>query len=89
MHEKTKLLTLTSDVIFKNFFMNENTIEYTAEFINLITGIPKEEIMKKAVFENIELPIINKNSKRYKCDIIIGIAKQLINLEMNASIMKE
>ena len=85
MHEKTKLLTLTSDVIFKNFFMNENTIEYTAEFINLITGIPKEEIMKKAVFENIELPIINKNSKRYKCDIIIGIAKQLINLEMNAS----
>ena len=85
MYEKTKLLTLTSDVIFKNFFMNENTIEYTAEFINLITGIPKEEIMKKAVFENIELPIINKNSKRYKCDIIIGIAKQLINLEMNAS----
>ncbi len=85
MHEKTKLLNLTSDVIFKNFFMNENTIEYTAEFINLITGIPKEEIMKKAVFENIELPIINKNSKRYKCDIIIGIAKQLINLEMNAS----
>ena len=67
MHEKTKLLNLTSDVIFKNFFMNENTIEYTAEFINLITGIPKEEIMKKAVFENIELPIINKNSKRYKC----------------------
>lgn len=85
MHEKTKLLNLTSDVIFKNFFMNENTIEYTAEFINLITGIPKEEIIKKAVFENIELPIINKNSKRYKCDIIIGIAKQLINLEMNAS----
>lgn len=30
MHEKTKLLNLTSDVIFKNFFMNENTIEYTA-----------------------------------------------------------
>ena len=85
MYEKTKLLTLTSDVIFKNFFMNENTIEYTAEFINLITGIPKEEIMKKAVFENIELPIINKNSKRYKCDIIIGIAKQLINVEMNES----
>ncbi len=80
-----RLLELTSDVVFKNFFMSENTIEYTAEFINLITGIPKEEIMNNAIFENIELPIIHKNSKQYKCDIIISIASKIINLEMNSS----
>lgn len=78
----TKLLELTSDVVFKSFMMSENTIDYKARLIHLITGLPEDDL-KKAVYESIELPVSNKNDKVYKTDIIVRINKNIINIEMN------
>ena len=81
--EKTRLLDLTSDPVFKEFMLSEDTKEYTAKLINLITKIPKEEILKHSVFNNVEIPIRNKKDKRYRTDIIITIMNNIINIEMN------
>ena len=83
MKEKTRVLELTSDVVFKSFMLSEETKEYSARLISLITKIPEEEVLKNAVFNNIEIPIRNKKDKRYKADIIITVMKNIINIEMN------
>lgn len=81
--EKVKILELTSDIVFKSFMLSEDTKEYTARLISLITKIPEKEILKNAVFNNVELPVKNKSDKRYRTDIIITIVKNIINIEMN------
>lgn len=83
MLEKVKILELTSDIVFKSFMLSEDTKEYTARLISLITKIPEKEILKNAVFNNVELPVKNKSDKRYRTDIIITIVKNNINIEMN------
>ncbi len=83
MLEKVKILELTSDIVFKSFMFSEDTKEYTARLISLITKIPEKEILKNAVFNNVELPVKNKSDKRYRTDIIITIVKNIINIEMN------
>ena len=83
MLEKVKILELTSDIVFKSFMLSEDTKEYTARLISLITKIPENEILKNAVFNNVELPVKNKSDKRYRTDIIITIVKNIINIEMN------
>lgn len=83
MLEKVKILELTSDIVFKSFMLSEDTKEYTARLISLITKIPEKEILKNAVFNNVELPVKNKSNKRYRTDIIITIVKNIINIEMN------
>lgn len=83
MLEKVKILELTSDIVFKSFMLSEDTKEYTAKLISLITKIPEKEILKNAVFNNVELPVKNKSDKRYRTDIIITIVKNIINIEMN------
>lgn len=83
MLEKVKILELTSDIVFKSFMLSEDTKEYTARLISLITKIPEKEILKNAVFNNVELPVKNKIDKRYRTDIIITIVKNIINIEMN------
>ena len=83
MLEKVKILELTSDIVFKSFMLSEDTKEYTARLISLITKIPEKEILKNAVFNNVELPVKNKSDKRYRTDIIITIVNNIINIEMN------
>ena len=83
MLEKVKILELTSDIVFKSFMLSEDTKESTARLISLITKIPEKEILKNAVFNNVELPVKNKSDKRYRTDIIITIVKNIINIEMN------
>ena len=83
MLEKVKILELTSDIVFKSFVLSEDTKEYTARLISLITKIPEKEILKNAVFNNVELSVKNKSDKRYRTDIIITIVKNIINIEMN------
>ena len=46
MLEKVKILELTSDIVFKSFMLSEDTKEYTARLISLITKIPEKEILK-------------------------------------------
>lgn len=81
--EKVRILELTSDPIFKAFMMSEDTREYTAKLINLITGIPRDEILKHSIFNNVEIPVRNKKDKRYRTDIIITVLNNIINIEMN------
>lgn len=78
-----KILELTSDIVFKSFMMSEETREYSARLISLITKIPEEEIMRNAVYNNVEIAVKNKKDKRYKADIIITVMKNIINIEMN------
>ena len=40
----TKLLELTSDVVFKAFMISEKTNRYKARLISLITNIPESEL---------------------------------------------
>jgi predicted transposase/invertase (TIGR01784 family) len=78
----TKLLELTSDVVFKAFMISEKTNEYKARLISLITNIPESELLK-AKYQSIELPINNKKDKVYKTDIIVSIKNSILSLEMN------
>lgn len=78
----TKLLELTSDVVFKSFMMSDKTKDYKARLIHLITGLPEKEL-REAKYESIELPISNKKDKIYKTDIIVKIEKNIKNIEMN------
>lgn len=78
-----ELPSLTSDVIFKSFMLDDDVKEYKAELINLITGIPKIDILNNSVYINNELPIRDKHDKRYRCDIILKISNNIINIEMN------
>ena len=79
----TELPSLTSDIIFKSFMLDDDVKEYKAELIHLITNIPKEDILNNSIYINNELPINTRNNKRYRCDIILSISNNIINIEMN------
>lgn len=78
----TKLLELTSDVVFKAFMISEKTNRYKARLISLITNIPESELLK-AKYQSVELPVNNKKDKVYKTDIIVSIKNSILSLEMN------
>ena len=75
---------ITSDVVFKAFMISENTREYKARLIHLITGIDEEKL-KEAEYVSKEYPASNKKDKIYKSDIVVKIEKNILNIEMNAS----
>ena len=77
-----KTLELTSDVVFKAFMLSENTKNYKARLIHLITNIPEEDL-RKAIYTSEELKVNNKNDKIYKTDIIVKVEKNIISIEMN------
>ena len=64
--------------------MSENTKNYKARLIHLITGLPEEDL-KEAIYESTELPVNNKHDKVYKTDIIVKIDNHIINIEMNGN----
>ena len=83
MEYKRKYLELTSDVIFKEFMMSEKTREFKAELLNIITKIPKKELLK-AEYSSKELVGQHMNSKVYRTDIIVNVRnKNLLIIEMN------
>ena len=75
-----KLLELTSDSVFKSFMLSENTKNYKARLIHLVTKLPEEDL-KKALYTSEENPY--KTSKVMRNDIIARIDGHIINLEMN------
>ncbi len=77
-----KLLELTSDVVFKSFMLSEATTNFKARLLHQITNIPEDDL-KKATYESSELSGDSKFSKVYRTDIIVRIAKHIINIEMN------
>lgn len=77
-----KTLELTSDVVFKSFMLSDNTKNYKARLISLITSID-EEVLRKAKYTSQELKINNKQDKIFKTDIIAEIKNHMLNIEMN------
>ena len=77
-----KLLELTSDVVFKSFMLSEATTNFKARLLHQITNIPEDDL-KRATYESSELSGDSKFSKVYRTDIIVRIAKHIINIEMN------
>ena len=86
--EALELLELTSDTTFKAFMMSKNTNALKARMIHLITGID-EELLLKAEYQSIELPVKKKKDKVYKSDIVIKIGNSILNIEMNAGYYPE
>lgn len=84
MVENKMFLELTSDPVFKAFMLSDNTKEYKAKLIHLITGLSYEDLLN-ATYVSKEFPVNNKKDKSYRSDIIVGIAKNILNLEMNSS----
>ena len=81
--EELEILELTSDTIFKTFMMSPNTNTLKARLIHLVTGID-EELLLKAEYQSIELPVKKKKDKVYKTDIVVKVEKHFLNIEMNA-----
>ncbi len=84
MAKRKNILELTSDVVFKAFMLSDNTKEYKAKLIHLITGISYEELLS-ATYVSKEFPVNNKKDKSYRSDITVDISKNILNLEMNSS----
>ena len=71
----------TFDAVFKAVLTEEK--EVLAEIIELVIGIPKEEVMKNGVIINSEYVRENINEKDKKSDLLISIGDNVINLEMD------
>ena len=84
MAKRKNILELTSDPVFKAFMLSNNTKEYKAKLLHLITGISYEELLS-ATYVSKEFPVNNKKDKSYRSDIIVDIDRNILNLEMNSS----
>lgn len=82
MKTDSRILELTSDVVFKAFMMSEKTKEYKAKLIHLITGIEEEKLLE-AEYVCKEFPANNKKNKIYKSDIVVNVENNILNIEMN------
>ena len=71
----------TFDVIFKAVLTEEK--EVLAEIIEIVIGIPKEDVIKNGVIINSEYVRENINEKDKKSDLLISIGDNVINLEMD------
>ena len=71
----------TFDPVFKAVLTSNK--EYLAEIINYVTGLPKEDVIKKGIIINSEYVRENIKEKDKKSDLIISIENNIINLEMD------
>ncbi len=71
------------DPIFKAIFTGEDTKEYVARIINIITEIPYEEIINNMVILNNEITVNNKKDKKMRTDLLVSIEHHLVNIELN------
>ena len=83
MKADSRILELTSDVVFKAFMMSKRTKEYKAKLIHLITGIDEEKLLE-AEYICKEFPVSNKKNKVYKSDIVVNVENNILNIEMNS-----
>lgn len=87
MKTGTRILELTSDVVFKAFMMSDKTKGYKAKLIHLITGIDEEKLLE-AEYVCKEFPTNNKKGKIYKSDIVVNVENSILNIEMNNTYYK-
>ena len=81
--DKTKVIPATFNPVFKALLTNKECKEYLADLINIVTKIPKKEILNNLVIRNSELMNNNVKEKRKVTDLIVDVLNNRINLEMN------
>ena len=81
--EEGKIIPATFDPVFKALLTSEECREYLAELINIVTKIPKDEIMNNLVIKNSEHMKSNIREKRKTSDLIVDVSNNRINLECN------
>jgi len=67
--------------------LSEETRNYKAKLIHLITGLDYDKLLH-ATYISKELPVTNKNDKTYNTDIVIEVDKHVLNIEMNNTYYK-
>jgi len=78
---KKEVIPGTFDAVFKAVLTEEK--EVLAEIIELVIGIPKEEVIKNGVIINSEYVRENIIETDKKSDLLISIGNNVINLEMD------
>ena len=78
---KKEVIPGTFDAVFKTVLTEEK--EVLAEIIELVIGIPKEEVLKNGVIINSEYVRENIIETDKKSDLLISIGDNVINLEMD------
>ena len=78
-----KLIPATFDKVFKILFTSVDTKEYAHYIISEITGIPYDIVHNDACIMNTELEDDIYNNKTNTADILIGVGKNYINIELN------
>ena len=78
---KKEVIPGTFDAVFKAVLTEEK--EVLAEIIELVIGIPKEEVIKNGVIINSEYVRENIIETDKKSDLLISIVDNVINLEMD------
>lgn len=78
---KKEVIPGTFDAVFKAVLTEEK--EVLAEIIELVIGIPKEEVIKNGVIINSEYVRENIIETDKKSDLLISIGDNVINLEMD------
>ena len=78
---KKEVIPGTFDAVFKAVLTEEK--EVLAEIIELVIGIPKEEVIKNGVIINSEYIRENIIETDKKSDLLISIGDNVINLEMD------
>ena len=81
--EKTKIIPMTFDVVFKSVLNDSKTEGYLVDIISGITKIDKKYIKGNIVFKNTELSKGEIKEKGKIADLIVEVKDNVINLEMN------
>ena len=82
IEEKTKIIPMTSDVMFKSVLLSKSARGYIIEVISKIANI-KEEDIKDFEIRNNEHKLISVKERKKISDIIIDVKRHSICLEMN------
>ncbi len=83
MIDNDKVITMTSDTVFKSVLQDRNCEDYLVDIISGITLLNKNYIKNNLVFKNSEL-IKDENIEKAKVtDLLIELSDNIINLEMN------
>ena len=81
--EKTKIIPMTFDIVFKSVLNDSKTEGYLVDIISGITKIDKKHIKGNIVFKNTELSKGEIKEKGKIADLIVEVKDNVINLEMN------
>lgn len=81
--EKTKVIPMTYDVVFKSVLQDKKQEGYLADILSNIIKIPKEKIRGNLVFKNTEFTKEGIKEKGKIADLLIELKENVINLEMN------